>query len=148
MSAKADLGRRVLGILKQGHLVSPSDATELRKWAVRPEDTTLTLKEIAHGILDQSERSVDDVPAADWRRVGAEFILADLEVAFTFLDVARTSWIAQTCTRNQKNARSAYDAILRFLPRSIPAMSAIERQTMEDKLGELKNRLQQLGENF
>ena len=83
--------RRVLGILKQGHLVSTSDATQLRKWAVRPEDTTLTLKEIAHGILDQSERSVDDVPAADWRRVGAEFILADLEVAFTFLDVARTS---------------------------------------------------------
>jgi hypothetical protein len=72
----------------------------------------------------------------------------DVRVAFTFLDVARTSWIVQTCTRNQKNARSAYDAILRFLPRSIPAMSAIERQTMEDKLRELKNRLQQLGENF
>ncbi|MDP8989491.1 MAG: hypothetical protein M3N41_05340 [Acidobacteriota bacterium] len=117
-------------------------------WAVRPEDTTLTLEEIAHGILDQGELSVDDIPVAGWRRVGAEFILADLELAFTFLDAARTSGIVQTRTRNQQNARSAYDAILRFLPGSIPAMSSIERQTMEDKLGELKNRLQQLGENF
>jgi hypothetical protein len=70
--------------------------------------------------------------------------MTDLEVAFTFLDVAHTSRIAETGRRNRKNARAAYDAILRFLPRSIPALSAAERRDMESKLGELKRRLEHL----
>lgn len=74
--------------------------------------------------------------------------MADLQLAFTFLGIARTSWVIETSRRNQKNARTAYDAVLRFLPRSLPALSAIERQAIENKLGELKNRLEQLGENF
>jgi hypothetical protein len=92
---------------------------------------------------------MDNTPqTCDFRRCGAEFILTDLELAFTFLDVANTSWVAETRRRNQKNARSAHDAVLRFLPRSLPALSAAEQQTIERKLGELKNRLEQLGENF
>ncbi len=71
---------------------------------------------------------------ASFRRSGAEFILADLELAFTFLDVARTSVVADTACRNQENARAAYDSILRFLPRSIDALSAAERQNVQDKL--------------
>ena len=74
--------------------------------------------------------------------------MLDLEVAFTFLEVARSSWITETSRRNQKNARTAYDAILQFLPRSLPALSASERQETEHKLGELKYRLEQLGECF
>ena len=87
-------------------------------------------------------------PAVDLRRSCAEFIMVDLEVAFTFLDIARTSRATETGRRNQKNARTAYDAVLRFLPRSIPALSATELQSIENKLGELKNRLKQLGETF
>ena len=96
-----------------------------------------------------SASSMDDAPqAGDWRRFGAEFIKVVLELAFTFLAVARTSRVAETNRRNQKNARTAYDAITRLLPKSLPALSASERQAIENKLGELRNRLQQLGENL
>ena len=154
-SAKAELARRVLETLAQGHPVSTHDALQLRNWAVRPEDSVLTLEEIAHCILEQDEDpkatagSMEDAPqAGNWRRVCAEFIMTDLELAFAFLDIARTSGVTETGRRNQENASTAYDAVRRFLPRSLPALSAAERQAIENKLGELKSRLEQLGENF
>ena len=55
MSAKKELARRILESLAQGHPVSTHDALQLRNWAVRPEDSVLTLEEIAHSILDQDE---------------------------------------------------------------------------------------------
>ena len=64
----------------------------------------------------------------DARRSGAEFIMADLDLAFTFLDIASTSRVADTACRNQENARTAYDMVVRFLPRSIAALSVAERQ--------------------
>jgi len=42
----------------------------------------------------------------------------------------------------QSNARTAYDAVLRFLPWSLPAISAAERQAIANKLRELKKRLE------
>jgi hypothetical protein len=84
----------------------------------------------------------------DVRRSGAEFIMADLDLAFTFLDIATTSRVADTTCRNQENARAAYDAVLRFLPRSIAALSVTERRGVQDKLADLKSRLQELGEEF
>jgi hypothetical protein len=151
MSARAELARRVLMNLAQGCLVSANDALQLRFWAVRPEDSVLTLDDIAHRILDQDEdlkaiaRSMDDAPqAGNWTRACAQFIMADLELAFTFLDIARTLGLTAAGRRNQKNARTAYDAVLRFLPRSLPALSAAERQAIEKKLSELKKRLEQL----
>ena len=85
---------------------------------------------------------------ATFRRSGAEFIMADLDLAFTFLDIASTSQVADTACRNQENARTAYDMILRFLPRSIDALTGAERQSVQDKLADLKSRLQELGEEF
>jgi hypothetical protein len=147
MSARAELARRVLETLAQGFVVSFNDAIQLRNWAVRPEDVLLPLVEIARGILGQegkpSAENMDDA-----KRIGAEFIMTDLELAFTFLEIAGTSCVTATVRRNQKNARTAYDAVLRFLPRSLPALSAIERGAIEEKLRKLKNRLEQLGENF
>jgi len=93
--------------------------------------------------------NMDDGPQAlNWRRACAEFIMVDLELAFTFLDMARTLGLTAAGRRNQENARSAYDAVLRFLPRSLPALSAAERQTVEKKLRDLKERLEQLGGDF
>ena len=90
MSARAELARRVLKDLAQGHLVSTHDALQLRNWAVHPEDSVLTLEEIAHRILDQDEDpkaiagSMDDAPQTrNWRRVCAEFMMTDLKLAFT-----------------------------------------------------------------
>jgi hypothetical protein len=85
---------------------------------------------------------------ASFRRSGAEFIMVDLELAFAFLGLASTSGIKETARRNQQNARTAYDSILRFLPRSLTAFSSPERRDMEIKLAELKSRLEQLGEIF
>jgi len=154
MSARAELARRILENLAEGDFVSTHDVLQLRNWAVRPEDSFLALEEIAHRILDQDEGpeaiagSMDDAPqAGNWRRACAEFIMADLELAFTFLDIARTSGVTETGRRNRQNARSAYDAVLRFLPRSLPALSAAERQAIENKLSELKKRLGHLGGN-
>jgi hypothetical protein len=130
------------------------DAIQLRNWAVRPEDSVLTLEEIARRILGRDEDpkeiagSMDDARAGNWRRVCAEFIMVDLELAFTFLDIARTAGVTKTGRRNQKNARTAYDAVLRYLPRCLPALSAVERQAIGNKLEELKKGLEQLGENF
>jgi hypothetical protein len=155
MSSRAELARRVLENFAQGDFVSTKDALQLRNWAVRPEDSVLTLDEIAHRILDQDENpkaitsSMDDAPqASNWRRACAEFIMADLELAFTFLDIARTLGLTEAGRRNRKNALTAYDSVLRFLPRSLPALSAAERQAIEKKLRELKKRLEQLGGNF
>jgi hypothetical protein len=155
MSSRAELARRILENLAKGDFVSTHDALQLRNWAVRPEDSLLALEEIAHRILDKDEGSkaiagsMDDAPqAGNWRRACAEFIMVDIELAFTFLDIARTSGVTEAGQRNQKNARSAYDAVLRFLPRSLPALSAAERQATENKLRELKKRLGQLGGNL
>jgi hypothetical protein len=83
---------------------------------------------------------------ASFGRFGAEFIMVDLELVFAFLGLASTSVVRETKARIQKNTRIAYDAVLRFLPRSLTAFSAPERRDMEIKLAELKSRLEQLGE--
>jgi|ERR1017187_7633251 hypothetical protein len=155
MSSRAELARRVLENLAQGDSVSTQDALQLRNWAVRPEDSVLTLDEIAHRILCQDEAPkaiagrIGDTPqAGGWRRACAEFIMTDLELAFTFLDIGRTSGVTETSRRNRQNARTAYDAVLRFLPRSLPALSAAERRAIENRLRELKKRLEGLGGSF
>jgi hypothetical protein len=82
------------------------------------------------------------------RRSGAELIMVDIEVAFTFLEVGRTSKEPSTAMRNRKNARKAYDSILRLLPRTIAAFSVAEQMALHRKLKELKSRLEHLGESF
>ena len=52
-SVRAKLARRVLETLAQGYTVSFDDAIRLRNWAIRPEDSLLSLVEIALGILDE-----------------------------------------------------------------------------------------------
>ena len=51
MSARAELARRVLEALDQGQGVPTQDALQLRNWAATPEDSMLTLQEIAQRIL-------------------------------------------------------------------------------------------------
>ena len=147
MSAQTELARAVLRMLMAGHAVPTHHAIQLRNWAVSSEDSVLPLEEIARRILGRA--GMADAPQiGDWRRGGAEFLIADLELAFTFLEIARTSWVTKTARRNQKNARTAYNAVLRFLPRCLPALSAAEGQAIENNLRKLKNRLEQLGECF
>jgi hypothetical protein len=146
MFAQKELARAVLQMLMAGHAVPAHHAIQLRNWAVC--SAVLPLEEIAWHILGRTGIMADAPPVVDWRRVGAEFIVADLKLAFTFLEIARTSSVTETVRRNQKNARAAYHAVLRFLPRCLPALSAAERQTIEDNLRKLKHRLEQFGECF
>ena len=55
MSLRIELARRILDTLTLGQLVSTLDAMQLRNWALLPEDSMLTLTEIATRILDHDE---------------------------------------------------------------------------------------------
>ena len=72
-----------------------------------------------------------------------EFLLNDLDVAMTMLDVAETTTIKETAQRNHQNARKAYDTVLRLLPQL--KLDAAQQQTMDEQLSSLKNRLETLG---
>ena len=54
-STRAKLARRILEALTCGYTVPPSDALQLRNWAVNSEDAMLSLEEIAYRILSQEE---------------------------------------------------------------------------------------------
>jgi hypothetical protein len=51
MSPRVELAGRVLEALAHGDHISALDAFQLRNWALRPEDSMLTLAEIAISIL-------------------------------------------------------------------------------------------------
>ena len=75
-----------------------------------------------------------------------DFLLTDLEVGMTFMDVADASHIGETKHRNYNNARNAYDAVLRLSRKLTPSLS--EKQTIDAKLAILKMRLQAVGQQF
>ena len=77
---------------------------------------------------------------------GVTFVLTDLDVGLTFMDVADTTHNAQTARRNDSNARTAYDTVVRLLEKLSP--SDAERRVIEAKLAILKNRLQAVGQTF
>jgi len=86
-----------------------------------------------------------NLPAlSDANRFSVEILITDLDLAFTFLQVARTSKNPETRQRNRENAHKVYDAVHHFLPRLRP--TAEERQAIEDKMSSLKIHLQALGE--
>jgi hypothetical protein len=83
--------------------------------------------------------SIDEAIFAS-NRAGAAFVLTDLNLAMTFLDVAETSKRAETVSRNRQNARIAYDSVRRLLPRL--ALTAEEWQNIQEKLSNVKFRLE------
>jgi hypothetical protein len=78
--------------------------------------------------------------------VGVEFLLVDLDVGMTFLDVAEASRIEETKHRNRNKARKAYDTVLHLLEQLKP--DARQRQVIDAKLALLKKRLQSAGHQF
>ena len=77
---------------------------------------------------------------------GPKFLLVDLDLAMTCMDVAEASRIEETRRRNHDNARTAYDTILRLLENLRPSLA--ERQAIDAKLAILKMRLQAVGQQF
>jgi hypothetical protein len=91
---------------------------------------------------------VSNWPDTFWNlnQSGVAFLLTDLNLAITFLDVADASRIEETIRRNHNNARTAYDAICRLSEKLTP--NADQRQTIDAKLASLKTRLQTVGQHF
>jgi hypothetical protein len=79
-------------------------------------------------------------------QTGVEFVLLDLDVAMTFIDVAAASRIEETTRRNHLNARKAYDGVVHLLKTLTP--DAEQRQVINAKLSLLKMRLQAVGQQF
>ena len=77
---------------------------------------------------------------------GVNFVLLDLDVGMTFMDVAEASCVEETTHRNHNNARKAHDAVLRLLENLTPSLS--ERQAIDAKLAILRDRLQAVGQRF
>ena len=77
---------------------------------------------------------------------GVAFVLTDLDLALTFMDVADASQIEETIRRNHRNARTAYDTVLRLLEKLTP--NADQRQAIDEKIASLKTRLQAVGQQF
>jgi hypothetical protein len=73
-------------------------------------------------------------------RTAAAFLVTDLDLAMTFLDVANTSHNPGCSQRNQNNARTAYDTVLQFLARL--SLTEVEQSTIREKLSVLRIRLQ------
>ncbi len=92
-----------------------------------------------NGTIDQTtERLI-----AQSNRIGLEFLLADLDLAQTFLNVAEVTAVEDARTRNRENAREAYQTVLRLLPRI--DLSLEDKEELNRRLLALKNRLQELG---
>jgi hypothetical protein len=78
------------------------------------------------------------------RHLLTDFCITDLDVALTFLAIAKTSSNDETVQRNLKNARIAYETVLRYLPR-LPLTKA-EQQSIQVKLASVKARLDAFGD--
>lgn len=81
----------------------------------------------------------------DLNRTGANFLLTDLDLAMTFLDVAATSRSEEVRQRNRRNARRAYDSVLALSSKL--TLNEAETQTINARVLALKNRLQAMGED-
>jgi hypothetical protein len=83
---------------------------------------------------------------SDLNQSGVSFLLTDLDLAMTFMDVADTSHIVETTRRNHTNARTAYDTVLHLLEKLTP--NAGQRQAIDAMLAILKTRLHAVGQQF
>jgi hypothetical protein len=76
-------------------------------------------------------------------RVGVQFLLADLAIALTFLNVADATHSPESRSRNHQNAVLAYQTVVRLIRRLTP--SAEEHEELHAKLAILKSRLAAIG---
>lgn len=83
---------------------------------------------------------------SDSNRLGVQFLLIDLGLALTFLNIASTSVNLETTQRNWKHARKAHDAVAHLLPRLTTTDE--ELQFIEKELSALRIRLKAVGEIF
>lgn len=80
-------------------------------------------------------------------RTGFTFFITDIELAMTLVRIAADSdKDPEKRARNRQNARRAYDAVLRLSTSA--ALKDEERAEVDEKLRQLKSRLEEIGETF
>jgi len=80
---------------------------------------------------------LEDLDASNW--IGVKFILTDLDLALTFLDVAANSTDPEVVRRNYDNALKAYTTVVDLLERLSPDEQ--QRHEIEAKLTIVRARL-------
>ena len=78
------------------------------------------------------------------RHVGAQFLIADLETAITFTNIALTAKDQSVINRNRRNALKAYHSILNLASKS--RLSEADADAVSTLLARLKAKLVQLAE--
>jgi hypothetical protein len=69
-----------------------------------------------------------------------EFLLIDIDLAFTFLNIASTTENPETRERNRRNARIAYDSVARLASR--PILSGRNLDLVWERMAHLKRALE------
>jgi hypothetical protein len=77
---------------------------------------------------------------------GTGFLRAELFAGMTRANIAQTTSDEDKKDRNRREARKAYDAILRFLPQTF--LSEEEKEQIDSRLADLKFMLLSVGEEF
>lgn len=84
-------------------------------------------------------------PSLDANYHEDEFLRVELHTGLMFARIARQARYQEKRDRNCAQARRAYDALLRFMPK-LPNGKFVGSDEMTRGLGQLKSELQQLGE--
>jgi hypothetical protein len=82
----------------------------------------------------------------DLNQTRTEFLITELSLGLTFAGIALGSNDEAKRKRNCKNARTAYDAILRFIGQV--TLTPADSKRLKNGMELLKSQLQALGETF
>ncbi|WP_058189874.1 hypothetical protein [Terracidiphilus gabretensis] len=82
----------------------------------------------------------------DSNETGVQFLLMDVDLALTFMDVTNVAGDEETKQRNYANARAAFDNVSHLLERFTPSVS--QKLIIDNKLAILKLRLLAVGQRF
>jgi len=76
-------------------------------------------------------------------KIGSEFLMTEVDTAFTFLALAETTSSPETRERNRRNACEAYKTALRLQTKIV--MEPRRKSEFRQKIKDLKKRLVELG---
>lgn len=71
----------------------------------------------------------------------AKFILAELDIAMTFIDISKTTHNPETALRNRENAMKAIQAVEKMLLDTVIEVSEKDRPYIEERLEALREAL-------
>jgi hypothetical protein len=80
------------------------------------------------------------------RATSFNFLSSDLDLAMTLMDSASIITVEAAAQQTRRNARAAYDAVLRLLAKV--ELNETQRRQLEERMATLKARLEGVGQEF